>query len=501
MATSPYYPILYLAPRLDPRLVDSSSLAPKKPGVLRVVCIADTHNEHESLSLPAGDLLVHAGDVLTESGRRHVKQSVVSEAGLKLFDRFAAWFGAQPHAHKLVIGGNHDSVFQGLGTAVVRRVFAEKSAGTALYVEHEGAQVGGLRVFGSPRARWGGANDAFLTPEPDFSGVATGTHIVVTHMPPVLPSSHGGNREDASVVDMLHRVGALLQVSGHCHWAHGAYSTTAAVPCVVASISGEWSWPMNLQVGPSRARGDPADRWRGGYNLTHPVIVADIEAPIPAPGDSWVILQPGHALAAATPAAPLPVAAATASTAAAAAATAAAAADALDSRAPFPSKPGLLLFCPPNDPGTSVRLERALRVDFDVLTIDSADEAVAAIYERAGRHPGASSAVTSASAPGCAADTKVSSSRRFAVCISKLGVRGNLGSDVMRALRETHGDACELIVHSKTARGNAATELWLRSTFGTSLVVDHESEAEMTPLLERARAAYEAHSATQSVGR
>jgi hypothetical protein len=60
----------------------------------------------------------------------------------------------------------------------------------------------------------------------------------------------------------------------------------------------------------------------------------------------------------------------------------------------------------------------------------------------------------------------------------------------MRALRETHGDTCELIVHSKTARGNTATETWLRTEFGASLVVDHESEAEMMPVLERARAAY-----------
>ncbi len=482
--------ILYLAPGLSPVLVDSSALAPKPPGLLRVVCIADTHNEHENVALPAGDLLIHAGDALTESGRRHVKQQLVSDAGAKLLDRFASWFGAQPHAHKLVIGGNHDSVFQGLGTAAVRRVFAKYSAGSALYVEHENAQVGGLRVFGSPRARWGGANDAFLTSEPDFSGVAAGTHIVVTHMPPVLPSSHGGNREDAAVVDMLHRVGARLQVSGHCHWAHGAYTTSgvgaAAVPCVVASISGEWAWPMNLQVGPSRARGDPADLWRGGYNLTHPVVVADIEAPVPTPEDAWMVLQPRDT-------APVALAVAHPHVIPAASAT-----GVLDACAPVPLKPALLLFCAPNDPGTSKRLEGALRAHFDVVTIDSADEAVAALHEResAGRDPRASSASTPAPCTPIAAtgDTDVlpsnAAAQKFVVCISKLGVRGNLGSDVMRALRETHGDTCELIVHSKTARGNTATETWLRTEFGASLVVDHMSEAEMMPVLERARAAY-----------
>merc|ERR1719414_881224 len=38
----------------------------------RVVCISDTHNEHRGLRLPPGDILLHAGDCLTESGTRYV---------------------------------------------------------------------------------------------------------------------------------------------------------------------------------------------------------------------------------------------------------------------------------------------------------------------------------------------------------------------------------------------------------------------------------------------
>lgn len=35
---------------------------------LRVVCVSDTHNAHRDLQLPAGDVLIHAGD-FTQFGK------------------------------------------------------------------------------------------------------------------------------------------------------------------------------------------------------------------------------------------------------------------------------------------------------------------------------------------------------------------------------------------------------------------------------------------------
>jgi 3',5'-cyclic AMP phosphodiesterase CpdA len=67
--------------------------------VVRVVAISDTHTYHDSLSLPHGDILIHAGD-FTFKGR---------EAEVRAFGR---WFRAQPHKHKIVISGNHDLSFE-----------------------------------------------------------------------------------------------------------------------------------------------------------------------------------------------------------------------------------------------------------------------------------------------------------------------------------------------------------------------------------------------------
>jgi len=233
-------PVLFLNSSPDGDLIPclSTELPPCSPGHIRVVCIADTHNEHEQLSLPRGHLLVHAGDVLTESGTRYVtrdsagKVLSVSPAGTTLLTEFAGWLGARPHPHKVVIAGNHDLVLAGLGKAAVRAIFAQASGGTAVYLEHEAASLEGgtLRVFGSPRGHWGSKNDAFMTFSPDYDALPENTHVVVTHMPPILPSDHGRLSEDATVAAASHRAGARLHVGGHCHWAHGLYRSSRGVP-------------------------------------------------------------------------------------------------------------------------------------------------------------------------------------------------------------------------------------------------------------------------------
>jgi len=63
--------------------------------VIRIVAISDTHNQHDELELPEGNILVHCGD-FTNTG---------SYPEILLFVR---WFAAQPHPTKLLVFGNHD---------------------------------------------------------------------------------------------------------------------------------------------------------------------------------------------------------------------------------------------------------------------------------------------------------------------------------------------------------------------------------------------------------
>lgn len=61
------------------------------------VCISDTHCLHKSLSLPDGDVLVHAGDLTVNGTLAELRD-------------FAVWWHEQPHREKYVIAGNHDRV-------------------------------------------------------------------------------------------------------------------------------------------------------------------------------------------------------------------------------------------------------------------------------------------------------------------------------------------------------------------------------------------------------
>ena len=57
--------------------------------MLRLICISDTHGQHRQLRLPAGDVLIHGGD-LTRYGT------------LEELRDLNAWLGEQPYAHKVV---------------------------------------------------------------------------------------------------------------------------------------------------------------------------------------------------------------------------------------------------------------------------------------------------------------------------------------------------------------------------------------------------------------
>jgi hypothetical protein len=273
---------LYLAPGardVQDTLCDAGS------EVMRIVCIADTHNEHESLCLPSGHILVHAGDCLTESGQRYVERSMdgkiirVLPEGEDLFRRFAAWLAAQPFEFKVLVGGNHDLVLQGLGPVRCSEILAEvtQTGKAPIYLEHSSAMVGPLRFFGSPYAQYGGKNDAFfMHGGPNFSDMPKSCDVVVTHMPCVLPTRGEKFDENGALSKAMHHSGVVLHISGHCHWAHGVYHTRHNIPSVVASVSSSHWLPAHKLTAASGVRGDAADRSHGGYNTEQLPIVCDI---------------------------------------------------------------------------------------------------------------------------------------------------------------------------------------------------------------------------------
>lgn len=176
----------------------------------RVVCISDTHNQHESIVLPPGDILIHAGDA-------------TSAGSLREFQRFGKWLSAQRYSLIVATPGNHDWLAQEDSQAA-QNCFT----GPVKYLIHEAFEWEGLKFFGSP---WSVEfnNWAFNYPEAEaselWSAIPDGTEVLVTHGPPHLygdvlgplgskPGTHVGCPELLRAVD---RIKPLIHCCGHIH--------------------------------------------------------------------------------------------------------------------------------------------------------------------------------------------------------------------------------------------------------------------------------------------
>jgi len=216
---------------------------------MRLVCISDTHNRHRELSVPEGDLLVHAGDA-TRKGT------------LPEIEDFLAWLWEQPHRHKVFVAGNHDFLCDQVPDAFqlgVRGLPLILPPGVT-YLRDSQAEFDGLRVYGSP---WqSDAPDwAFWLPRGSEAmakrraQVPDGLDLLVTHAPPLgihdLGTATQGY-EDAHfgcpmLLEAVGRVKPRVHVFGHTHRGYGRTHRNGTT-FVNAVISPRSDQPLNEPI-------------------------------------------------------------------------------------------------------------------------------------------------------------------------------------------------------------------------------------------------------------
>ena len=154
---------------------------PKREGDVRFVILSDTHECHRLLSVPRGDVLVHAGDFLMMNalfGR---------EASVQKIEDFNDWLGTQPHKEKFVICGNHDTGAASLGREKLAGMFSN-----ATYLENEVAHLRcGVSIFGTPASKRNSPfspNDAFQYSPEELQNIVNSipgkVDVIVSHGPP-----------------------------------------------------------------------------------------------------------------------------------------------------------------------------------------------------------------------------------------------------------------------------------------------------------------------------
>jgi len=165
----------------------------RTPLKVRVVCISDTHGQHRGVTVPDGDILIHAGD-FTRFGR------------IDDVTDFNKWLQGLPHKHKIVVNGNHEHNAEWKGKV------AEMLSSAVFLLDSE-VTVMGVRIFGANFC-W-----PMQDKNPVYSSIPPGVDIVIAHGPAKgFVDAHVGCQ---ALRLAMAKVRPRLVVSGHIHQARG----------------------------------------------------------------------------------------------------------------------------------------------------------------------------------------------------------------------------------------------------------------------------------------
>ncbi|KAL4992419.1 Metallo-dependent phosphatase-like protein [Aspergillus falconensis] len=221
----------------------------------RFVCVSDTHGYTPSeagFRLPAGDVLIHAGDLTNQGSKSELRKTM-------------DWIATADYEVKIVVCGNHDITLDAPFYDRNRTKFHNKqpqipqecleivttASPSIVFLQHQSALVrlrkaGGpntvFKIFGSPYSQCDG-DWAFLydsgEAEELWRDIPRDADIVVTHMQPrftcdynnASTRSEGARRLGcAALRERLGTVRPCLAVSGHVHEARGYERVRWGVP-------------------------------------------------------------------------------------------------------------------------------------------------------------------------------------------------------------------------------------------------------------------------------
>ena len=192
---------------------------------MRIVATSDCHGMLHEVDVPDGDVLVLAGDVLAN---RYGNRARLSDAKWQLeeLDRLAKWLDVLPHRRVVLIAGNHDFVFQHEARAA-RKILS--SHPKIVYLKDSGAEVCGLKFYGSPHTPFFCDWSFNLPRDGDelrkaWAKIPSGLDVLVTHGPPfgILDRTPSGEQVGcALLLERIETVRPRYSVFGHIHDSYG----------------------------------------------------------------------------------------------------------------------------------------------------------------------------------------------------------------------------------------------------------------------------------------
>jgi Icc-related predicted phosphoesterase len=195
---------------------------------LKFVTISDTHGKHDSLSLPVGDVLIHAGDCTSRGSELEVVN-------------FLNWFSKQDFEHKILIAGNHDFYFERAPELEIEKIIPQN----IIYLNDSGTIINGLKIWGSPITPWF-YNWAFnrhrgVPIQKHWNLIPLDTDILITHGPVFRYLDATTSGHNAGCENLLHKVLEIkpkVHICGHIHEAYGVIEN-GGIKFINASVLNE----------------------------------------------------------------------------------------------------------------------------------------------------------------------------------------------------------------------------------------------------------------------
>ncbi len=177
-----------------------------------IVFISDTHSYHDQLTLPKGDMLIHAGDLT----KRGAEQEVID---------FIHWFDRQDFEHKIFVAGNHDFYFERTSQEVINDLIPP----SIIYLNDSGVEINGINIWGSPIQPeffdWAFNRRRGSEIKRHWDLIPQNTDLLITHGPPYGILDKTVRNEFVGCEDLwnfVKRSQVKMHVFGHIHEAYGA---------------------------------------------------------------------------------------------------------------------------------------------------------------------------------------------------------------------------------------------------------------------------------------
>lgn len=183
---------------------------------MKIAIFGCPHGRHDQLTIPDADILICTGDYT-----RVDRQSDVTE--------FLTWFAKQPHAHKILIAGNHNRMAEDNPVLFLRLLKECALPHRITYLQDGGTEIMGLKIWGSPVSPsfcdWAFNRDRGAPIRAHWDLIPDDTQILVTHGPAyghldLVPAEYVQNGRDRhqgchdlrEVIDTR-----LKRLKLHCH--------------------------------------------------------------------------------------------------------------------------------------------------------------------------------------------------------------------------------------------------------------------------------------------